>query len=226
MKRSEINAAIRWAKDALSAKGIKLPSLAYWPPDEIKARRGELDAVRSLALGWDVTDFGIGNFGKIGAVLYTLRNGLVNDQSVGVPYCEKYILLREGQCIPSHYHVFKTEDIISRFGGKLSVKLWNVDTNTLFPINTPVTVNMDGVKRTFSPGEEILVCPGESITLTPYVAHLLSPVLGTGDAILGEVSKVNNDNTDNFFLDSIARFSEIVEDELPIHLLCNEYPQP
>lgn len=226
MKRSEVNSAILWAIGRLDACGIRLPALAYWSPEELQAHCGELDAVRKLALGWDVTDFGRGNFSKIGAVLYTLRNGLVNDQSVGVPYCEKYMLLREGQCIPSHYHVFKTEDIISRFGGKLSVKLWNVDTGTLCPLDTPVAVNMDGVKRTFRPGEEILVCPGESITLTPYVAHLLSPAPGTGDAILGEVSKVNNDKTDNFFLDSIARFSEIVEDEPPIHLLCNEYPQP
>lgn len=226
MKRSEINLAIRWAKDILSAKGIKLPSLAYRSPDEIKARRGEFDAVRRLALGWDVTDFGSGNFNKIGAVLFTLRNGLVNDQSVGVPYCEKYILMREGQSIPSHCHLYKTEDIINRFGGELSVRLWNVDVRTFCPLDTLVVVDMDGFRRTFRPGDEIIVRPGDSITLHPHVAHLLSPNPGHGDVILGEVSKVNDDNTDNFFLDSITRFSEIVEDELPIHLLCNEYPQP
>ena len=44
-----------------------------------------------------------------------------------------------------------------------------------------------------------------------------------GELIAGEVSKVNDDNTDNYFLEETFRFSEIVEDEAILHPLCNEY---
>lgn len=46
---------------------------------------------------------------------------------------------------------------------------------------------------------------------------------GTGDLIAGEVSKVNDDNTDNYFLEPVARFADIEENEPPLHPLCNEY---
>lgn len=41
----------------------------------------------------------------------------------------------------------------------------------------------------------------------------------------GEVSKVNDDNQDNCFLEDAGRFPDIDEDEDPLYLLCNEYPQ-
>ncbi len=41
--------------------------------------------------------------------------------------------------------------------------------------------------------------------------------------LIGEVSTVNDDRTDNTFLDPIGRFSEIEEDVDPIHLLVSDY---
>jgi len=41
---------------------------------------------------------------------------------------------------------------------------------------------------------------------------------------LGEVSRVNDDEKDNRFLEPIARFSKIEEDEPAIYFLCGEYP--
>jgi D-lyxose ketol-isomerase len=38
----------------------------------------------------------------------------------------------------------------------------------------------------------------------------------------GEVSQVNDDNNDNYFLEPVGRFSEIQEDEPPLHPLWNE----
>ena len=223
MKRSEINAAIGWAKDVLARNNIRLPALAYWSPDELRARAAELGTVRRLELGWDITDFGSGDFGKVGAVLYTVRNGLADDPSVGVPYCEKYILMKDGQHLPNHYHVFKSEDIINRAGGEISVRLWNADRASGRMLESDVKVMMDGIERRFRPGEEIVVRKGESITLAPYIAHVFGPRPGSGDVVVGEVSKVNDDHTDNYFLDPIARFADIDEDEAPVHLLCNEY---
>ena len=43
--------------------------------------------------------------------------------------------------------------------------------------------------------------------------------------LIGEVSTVNDDRTDNTFLDPIGRFSEIEEDVAPIHLLVSDYPK-
>ena len=223
MKRSEINAAIGWAKDVLARNNIRLPALAYWSPDELRARAAELGTVRRLELGWDITDFGSGDFGKVGAVLYTVRNGLADDPSVGVPYCEKYILMKDGQHLPNHYHVFKSEDIINRAGGEISVRLWNADRASGRMLESDVMVMMDGIERRFRPGEEIIVRKGESITLAPYIAHVFGPRPGSGDVVVGEVSKVNDDHTDNYFLDPVARFADIDEDEAPVHLLCNEY---
>ena len=41
--------------------------------------------------------------------------------------------------------------------------------------------------------------------------------------LVGEVSTVNNDLTDNIFADPIGRFSEIEEDEPPLYLLVSDY---
>jgi len=223
MKRSEINAAIVWAKALLKKNNITLPQMAYWSMDEWKANVDKLDTVRKVMLGWDVTDFGVDKFNEIGGVLYTVRNGDMNNPEIGVPYCEKYIIMKEGQRLPKHYHVFKTEDIINRAAGVLAVYLWNADPKTGEQLDTDVEVYMDGIKHVFKAGEEILVQPGSSISLAPYVAHIFGPKPGCGELVVGEVSKVNDDNTDNYFLEDTARFSEIEEDEAILHPLCNEY---
>ena len=223
MKRSEINAAIAWADGFLAKNNICLPEIAYWSPDDWRRNAGKIATIRRVMLGWDITDFGMGDFSSVGAVLFTARNGLADDSSVGVPYCEKYIVMKEGQRLPCHYHVFKTEDIINRAGGDLQVFLWNADKVTGKRLDTDVRVFMDGIERVFKAGEEIVVRKGGSISLTPYLAHVFGPRPGTGDLIAGEVSKVNDDTTDNYFLEPVARFAKIVEDETPLHPLCNEY---
>ena len=222
MKRSEINAAIKWADELLKKNNIRLPEYAYWNMDAWKAHADELETIKKVMLGWDITDFGTGDFSTVGAVLYTVRNGDMNDDSVGVPYCEKYIVMKEGQRLPKHYHVFKTEDIINRANGVLAVYLWNAD-EAGNQLDTDVHVFMDGIECTFKAGEEILVYPGNSISLKPYVAHIFGPKPGMGDLVVGEVSKVNDDNTDNYFLESTARFADVEEDEPALHPLCNEY---
>jgi D-lyxose ketol-isomerase len=47
---------------------------------------------------------------------------------------------------------------------------------------------------------------------------------GTGQVMVGEVSAVNDDQSDNRFLEELGRFPEIEEDEAPAYLLCSEYP--
>ena len=222
MKRSEVNSSIIWAKKFLEENNIRLPKTAYWSMDEWKQNIDKLSTIRKVMLGWDITDFGTGKFDEIGGVLYTVRNGMMEDPSIGVPYCEKYIIMKEGQRLPKHYHVFKTEDIINRAGGVLQVFLWNADKDGN-ELDTDVKVFMDGVEYTVKAGDAIEVEPGNSISLAPYVAHIFGPKPGCGDLIVGEVSKVNDDTNDNYFLEPTFRFAEIEEDEPILHPLCNEY---
>lgn len=223
MKRSEVNRAIEWAKELLKKNNVTLPAMAYWDMDTWKANAKNLDTVREVMLGWDITDFGTGDFEKIGSVFYTVRNGSMKNPSVGVPYCEKYIVMKEGQRLPEHYHVWKTEDVINRAGGGvLQVFLWNADHDGN-QLDTDVEIYMDGIKHVVKAGEPVLVYPGCSLSITPYIAHIFGPLPGSGDLIVGEVSKVNDDNTDNYWLEQTYRFSKIEEDESIIHPLCNEY---
>jgi len=179
--------------------------------------------VKKAMLGWDVTDYSLGTFDAVGGVLFTLRNGDQKDIRIGVPYAEKYILLREGQALPTHFHYTKTEDIINRAGGVLGLKLFNAKADLSVDTETDVIVYTDGIKRVVKAGEALLLYKGESITLTPYLYHSFWAEKGYGDLVVGEVSSVNDDNTDNHFNPEIPRFVAFDEDEPPIHPLCNEY---
>lgn len=225
MKRSQINSAIARAKARMEQYSVSLPMFGYWTPEDWKANKDGIAKIREGMLGWDVTDFGSDDFSHTGAVLFTVRNGDKNDASMSRPYCEKYIVLddTDEQEIPYHYHILKTEDIINRAGGTLVIQVYHKTEDDKLDTVHPVTVFMDGIYRTFAPGEPIEVTPGNSITLEPGVFHRFTAKKGDGLLIVGEVSKVNDDNCDNVFLNPSKRFSAIDEDEAPIHPLVNEY---
>ena len=88
----------------------------------------------------------------------------------------------------------------------------------------PVTVTTDGHTYTVPAGTKLRLTPGESITLPPRQYHAFWAEKGSGKVLIGEVSMVNDDNTDNRFYEEMGRFPKIEEDEPPLYLLCNEYP--
>lgn len=223
MKRSEINKNLQWAKELLEKNNIKLPPFGYWKMDDWKAKESSVNTIKTVMLGWDITDYGMDRFDELGAVLFTLRNGSLDDETIGTPYAEKLIVLKDGQRLPNHYHASKTEDIINRGGGILAIKLYNSLENGDVDYMSDVKVDMDGVNYTFKAGEEIEILPGESITLRPFVYHLFWAKQGAGDLICGEVSSINDDNIDNYNAEEVKRFAEIEEDEAILHPLCNEY---
>lgn len=53
-------------------------------------------------LGWDLTDFGFGDFNKCGLILFTIRNG--NFMKDKKPYAEKIMIVEELQETPMHFH--------------------------------------------------------------------------------------------------------------------------
>ncbi len=223
MKRSEINSAITWGKTLLENNKIKLPPFGYWTLDEWKEKSDNTKVIKEVMLGWDITDFGQNKFNEFGAVLFTLRNGSLVDSNIGTPYAEKLILLKDGQRLPLHYHASKTEDIINRGGGVLAIKLYNSKEDGSVDYDSKVNVDLDGVESSFLAGEEIHINSGESITLRPFMYHLFWAKAGSGDLVCGEVSSINDDNTDNYNAEEVSRFSTVEEDESITHPLCNEY---
>lgn len=225
MKRSEINSALRWAHDLLKKHDIHLPAFGYWSLDEWKQNSDKVDRIRQTMLGWDITDYGAGEFKKLGSVLFTLRNGDQKNPEMGTPYAEKLIPLYEGQSLPCHFHYSKTEDIIVRAGGCMGIQLYNAKDDATHAVDetSDVIVYMDGIKHVVKAGEKTVIAPGHSITLTPFMYHRFWAEPGFGDVVIGEVSAVNDDNIDNHFADPISRFAEVDEDEPILHPLCNEY---
>jgi D-lyxose ketol-isomerase len=222
MKRSEINALMADADQFLREHRFLLPPFAYWKPDEWADKRATASEIVECGMGWDITDFGRGDYANCGLFLFTLRNGRLENLKVGQGkvYAEKVLIVGEGQVTPMHFHWIKTEDIINRGGGKLAVKLYN-STEEGGLADTPILVRLDGVERTLPAGEIVRLAPGESITLTPGLYHEFWGE--EGRVLVGEVSSVNDDHTDNRFHESVGRFPTIEEDEPPLYLLVGDY---
>jgi len=224
MKRSAINTIIRQADAFMKAHGFYLPPFAYWSPDDWKKKGPEVSEIVENNLGWDITDFGSGNFEEVGLFLFTLRNGSLQNLKTGQgkTYAEKVLVTDVDQVTPLHFHWSKTEDIINRGGGRLAIKLYNSTPDEQLA-DTDVIVSMDGVRHQFKAGETVILDVGQSITLPTGLYH---EFWGVGSKVLvGEVSKVNDDATDNRFLKAKGRFPEIIEDEPPLHLLVGDYPK-
>ena len=223
MKRSEVNAVMADAADLIARHGFALPPFAHWSPEAFRSRRHEARHVIDARCGWDITDYGAGRFKEMGLFLFTLRNGRLADLTAGrgMCYAEKLLISREGQLSPMHTHVIKAEDIINRGGGTLVVELYGSDGDGRFDERAGGTVMCDGIARPYAPGERLRLAPGESVTLMPGDWHAFWGE--DGDVLIGEVSTVNDDETDNVFREPIGRFAAIEEDEPPRHLLVSDY---
>lgn len=222
MKRSEINAIIRQADAFLKEHHFYLPPFAYWTPKQWQAIGAAGQQIVERNLGWDITDFGRGDFAHYGLVLFTIRNGLMANLQAGKGelYCEKVLIGQVDQITPLHHHWTKTEDIINRGGGRLVVQLYNATEDGELQ-DTAVSVTTDGLERVVEAGGEVILGRGESITLKPYCYHAFWAI--DEPVLIGEVSLVNDDNHDNRFYEPIGRFPQIEEDEAPLHLLVGDY---
>ena len=221
MKRSRINAIMADADAFMKRFGFVLPPFAYWSPDEFREQAGP--RIVDARLGWDITDYGDGRFDEMGLFLFTLRNGSLDDlkRGGGMCYAEKLLISRRDQLSPMHRHNLKAEDIINRGGGTLVVELFMSAPDGSIDRQAEVSVPTDGTIRRMAAGSKLRLAPGESVTLMPGVWHAF---WGEGDDVLiGEVSTVNDDLTDNVFEKPIGRFADIEEDEPPRHWLVSDY---
>jgi D-lyxose ketol-isomerase len=220
MKRSEVNTIITDIEKFFAKHQFMLPEWASWSPEEWKGTYNKCSEIIDNKLGWDITDFGIGDFERKGLSLFTIRNG--NFDKKDKMYCEKIMVSYEEQETPMHFHWAKTEDIINRGGGNLVMELYMATKDDKLS-DEPVTVSIDGVLTTVKAGEPLILRPGQSICLKSRVYHRFYGEKGKGWVLIGEVSLVNDDAHDNRFYDKIGRFPEIIEDVKPVHLLVNDY---
>lgn len=224
MKRSLVNEILRESDSFIRSHGCVLPPFAYWTPAEMRARTaGDAAMIRDHMLGWDITDYGQGRFEELGLFLFTVRNGSAANvkRGMGMLYAEKIMISGENQISPMHRHNLKTEDIINKGGGSLVLELFHAAPDGTIDDAAEVRVRTDGVERRMAAGSHLKLAPGESVTLEPDTWHKF---WGEGGKVLiGEVSNVNDDRTDNVFREDIGRFSKIEEDTEPRHLLVADY---
>lgn len=223
MKRSELNRIIGEAIEFVEEKGLRFPEFAKWGIEEWKNIQEDSREIVDNMLGWDISDFGSGDFKKCGLLIFTFRNGNFNNkEKYPKPYAEKLLLVEDGQELPYHFHWKKMEDIINRGGGNLIVQLYNSNEKEEFD-DTEVTVTVDGRKVTVPAGGTVTLHPGQSITLLPGQYHRWIGEKGTGKVMLFEVSSTNDDTVDNRFYEAENRLPQIEEDEEARYLLFQDY---
>lgn len=223
MKRSRINQIMDEADAMIQHFGFRLPPFAYWSPTEFRSNAARATNIISARCGWDITDYGAGRYDQMGLFLFTLRNGRLSDlqRGGGMCYAEKLLISKQDQLSPMHTHALKAEDIINRGGATLVIELFGSDPTGNFANDMGGIVYCDGIEHTYTPGEKLRLAPGESITLMPGDWHAFWG--DGGDVLIGEVSTVNDDETDNIFREPIGRFANIEEDTDPKHLLVSDY---
>ena len=221
MKRSRINDILRESDAFIRSFGYVMPPFAYLSPEALKA--ADHSQIKARRMGWDITDYGEEDFDKMGLFLFTTRNGLNGDlgKRSAMLYAEKIMISRQDQLSPMHRHDLKVEDIINRGGAKLVLKLYMADPAGEIDHEAEVSVMVDGMIRKLPAGGLLKLEPGESVTLFPNNWHAFWGE--GGDVLIGEVSTVNDDLTDNIFAKPIGRFANVEEDEAPLHLLVSDY---
>ena len=238
MKRSQINRAILYVMDALEKNKFPLPPFAFYTPERWKEADVSEEEIAENMLGWDVTDFGFGEFDKVGLTVFTFRNGsFYKKDKYPKSYAEKMLYVMDGQILPFHYHWSKMEDIINRGGGDLEIRMYNASDEDFADVqgaadgapgafaSTDVVTKIDGKRVVVPPGGRIVLHPGQSVSISPGQYHQWQGVPGTGDVILFEVSATNDDNIDNRFYKTGKRIPDIEEDEAPKYLIFKDYAQ-
>lgn len=226
MKRSRINELIDEAINFFDSSKLALPKWSKWSCEDWKKHISkDTIEIRTHGMGWNVTDFGSGNFESHGLLLFILRNGRLID---GAPadtktYAEKAMMVRSGQVTPWHFHWMKTEDLINRGGGSLEVELAWISSDEKSLDSKEVEVQVDGITRRVPSGGKIVLDPGESVTLPPRLCHQFRGGENCRCVCVGEVSSLNDDGSDNCFPFGIAPM-KIEEDVIPKYWLCSEYP--
>jgi len=222
MKRSELNRIVRDSLDFIDELNFKLPPFAYFTYEDWKTKGGEYAEIPDNIIGWDITDFGSGDFGKVGLVILTTRNGS-NNAKYPKSYGEKLMICEIGQVTPYHQHGRKLEDIINRGGGTFVFKCFKRDAEGNI-LKDPFSIAIDGRRVMINPEERVELQPGESVFFEPGVYHTFWAE--NGKTLVGEVADYEDyeeaDAAD--FHEEFDLSMKIEEDEPILYPLFTEYP--
>ena len=181
MKRSEINAALKEMEQMIREYRFAIPPFCNFTPEEWKEKGHDYDEIRDNMLGWDITDYGLGDFDKVGFSLITIRNGnLKMKDKYTKTYAEKLLYIKEGQYSPMHFHWSKMEDIINRGGGNVLIRVYNSTKDEDLDKVNDVHVHVDGREMVVPAGTQVRLTPGESISIYPYMYHDFEVEEGSG----------------------------------------------
>jgi D-lyxose ketol-isomerase len=222
MKRSAVDGAVDAALELAEACSFALPGFAHLSRAEWMERRDDLRSTMLRGLGWDVTDFGRGDFARYGLTLCTLRNGTLEERDAGrgQTYAEKLLAVQPRQETPFHLHRSKTEDIIHRGGaGVLVLEAHPADGDALGA--GAVRTLVDGIETELAAGEQVRLTAGQSLQVPAGVFHRFWAE--DGAVLAGEVSGVNDDVADNHFLETSERYPGIEEDVPARYLLVSDF---
>jgi D-lyxose ketol-isomerase len=220
--RSFIDRRIDAMLDFCERCGFKLPPFALWSAEDF---RGAPDSTRRIVadgLGWNVVEFRRDAFAAEGLGVFTLRMGDWRrlKEGAGRLYSEKALYVEDGQRTPHHYHIVKTEDILNRGGARFVVELFKVD-RTGRRLDERLRALKDATMVEVGAGGRIVLEPGESLVLEPYVAHAFWAE--GGPVLAGEVSLANDDATDNYFLPP-PEPPALIEEDVPMrHATVRDY---
>jgi D-lyxose ketol-isomerase len=81
---------------------------------------------------------------------------------------------------------------------------------------------VDGIEHQLQAGKPLRLTPGQSVTINRNLWHRFYGEVGRGTVFVGEVSQVNDDLSDNYFLGTVGRFAAVEEDEPTLFPLWNE----
>lgn len=174
MKRSEINKIMEEGLSFIeNDMHFRLPPFSRWTPQDWESKGEESQDIVRQQLGWDITDFGSGDYARVGLFLFTIRNGNFEElkKPNGKIYAEKAMIVMEEQITPIHFHYQKMEDIINRGEGELVIQLWNSLLNEELDTVNDVFVSIDSVRVKVKPGSTITLTPGESVCLPQRNYH-------------------------------------------------------
>jgi D-lyxose ketol-isomerase len=211
MRRSFIDRRIDAMLELCDRHKFKLPPFALWGEAQYRERAASAKRIGQAGLGWNVVEFARGAFATRGLSIFTSRMGDWRGLAAGSGrlYGEKAIMAEDGQRTPHHYHIVKTEDILNRGGARFIVELFKVDSAGA-RLDERFQALKDADLLDLAPGARVSLEPGESLTLEPFIAHSF---WAEGGAVLaGEISLVNDDATDNYFLPPLTPFDPIEED--------------
>jgi D-lyxose ketol-isomerase len=222
MLRSFIDGRIDAMLELCERCGFQLPPFALWSAARFRAETEASRLIAERGLGWNIVEFAPGGFARNGLSVFTLRMGdwRALPKGVGRLYSEKALMAEDGQRTPHHYHVVKTEDIVNRGGARFVVELFKVD-RAGRRLQEAVRALKDVSEIEVAAGGRVALEPGESLVLEPYVAHAFWAE--GGPTLAGEISLVNDDAADNYFLPPPAPPAPIVEDEPMRYVTVRDY---